>query len=315
MEDGAAVALSQAATHPVSPNSLRGVELPITYRIRDWDRLFENAASRKLKRLDWVAVPNKTDGEGYMELVDHPAGAAHLGAWYAIVECASKQKVRGHLPSGISQDVGGICRAIGKISQLPPEVFEAVIPRLLKIGWLEQCQENQSVIESAISLGKSADVPAENQVHREGNGITGNGKEEKHVAIATEPFSLLPTDRGSPVRSVIPAGPTFEDWWKVWWNKTAKAEAQKAWPQIAKRYGVEFLIQQCIADRKRFEGTPSWEWRANLHPGTWLRGRRWEDQLPPEVAPRPANGSRPASTGERVLAKMAQRIANGENPL
>ena len=151
MEDGAAVALSQAATHPVSPNSLRGVELPITYRIRDWDRLFENAASRKLKRLDWVAVPNKTDGEGYMELVDHPAGAAHLGAWYAIVECASKQKVRGHLPSGISQDVGGICRAIGKISQLPPEVFEAVIPRLLKIGWLEQCQENQSVIESAIS--------------------------------------------------------------------------------------------------------------------------------------------------------------------
>ena len=34
-------------------------------RIREWDKNFENAGSRKLKRLEWVAIPNKTDGEGY----------------------------------------------------------------------------------------------------------------------------------------------------------------------------------------------------------------------------------------------------------
>ena len=124
-------------------------------RISDWDDIFENATSRKLKRLDWVAVPNKTDGQGYMELVDHPNGAAHLGAWYAIVEAASKQKTRGNLP-GISQDAGGICRALGKISQLPAEVFVEVIPRLLKIGWLEEIPENLTVREYAGTLGKSA---------------------------------------------------------------------------------------------------------------------------------------------------------------
>lgn len=110
-----------------------------------------------------------------MELVDHPDGAAHLGAWYAIVEAASKQKVRGNLP-GISQDVGGICRAIGKISQLPASVFLDVVPRLLKIGWLEEYQEeNQHVTESPTLPGENPTLPGENPRHREGNGREGKG--------------------------------------------------------------------------------------------------------------------------------------------
>ena len=122
-------------------------------RIRDWNKHFENATSRKLKRLDWVSIPNKTDGDGYMRLVDHPEGAAHLGAWYAIVECASKQKFRGNLPPGIRHDIGGISQSIGKISQLPSGIFETVIPRLMEIGWLEEAPENQSVREYADSMG------------------------------------------------------------------------------------------------------------------------------------------------------------------
>ena len=174
-------------------------------RIRDWDKHFESAASRKLKRLEWIAIPNKTEGEGYMALVDHPDGAAHLGAWYAIVECASRQKIRGNLPPGLSridggicQDISGICRAIGKISQLPSAVFEAVIPRLLQIGWIEEfeCEVQDTRAQdrpsngvqptenkqpptlsgnSATSLGNSANVVAEKTSHIEGNGITGNG--------------------------------------------------------------------------------------------------------------------------------------------
>jgi hypothetical protein len=111
------------------------------------------------------------------------------------------------------------------------------------------------------------------------------------AADAAEEFQLSP-DPPSPVRSVVPAGPTFEDWWKVWWNKTAKADAEKAWKQ-AQHHGAQFLIDQCVADRKRFEGTESWEWRLRLHPATWLRGKRWEDQLPPERAPITQNGTTP----------------------
>ncbi len=138
----------------------------MTYRIRDWDKHFENASSRKLKRLDWVALPNKTDGEGYTALVDHPNGAAHFGAWVAIVEIASKQNPRGNLPvGGICQDVGRICQALGRISRLPAKLYEEVLPRLVEIGWIEQLQSNQqpnlTLGESANALGESANTSAD----------------------------------------------------------------------------------------------------------------------------------------------------------
>ena len=80
----------------------------------------------------------------------------------------------------------------------------------------------------------------------------------------------------------------FDDFWKVWWNKNAKAEALKAFSKAAKQFGVAFLISHCLEDRKRWESTESWEWRRNLHPATWLRGKRWEDELPP---PKNSNGT------------------------
>lgn len=99
---------------------------------------------------------------------------------------------------------------------------------------------------------------------------------------------------------IKPSSPTpsakranFEEWWKVWWNKTAKVKAQKAWTRTASRFGAQFLIDAAVADRLRFEGTPQWEWRANLNPATWLNGERWLDQLPPEVVSTAKNGVGP----------------------
>jgi hypothetical protein len=54
------------------------------YRVKDWSKIYENNRTRELKRMDWVPIPNKMDGDGFTELVDHPNGAAHLGAWLAL---------------------------------------------------------------------------------------------------------------------------------------------------------------------------------------------------------------------------------------
>jgi hypothetical protein len=280
-------------------------------RIRNWEKIFENAASKKLVRLAWVAVPNKTDGEGYTALVDHPNAAAHLGAWYAIVEAASKQEPRGNLPGGIPQDIGGICRSLGRMSRLPGGIFQEVIPRLIEIGWLEWIQQDTSTLaDSPKTLADSPNVVAESAERIEQNRIELKGTEQKHVATAT--FDLTaPPDPPSAIRPHVPPAPTFEDWWKVWWNKTAKADAAKAWKQ-AQHHGAQFLIDQCVADRKRFEGTRDWEWRVNLHPATWLRGRRWEDEVPAPitVVARAPNGSA-SSTVERAAAAMLERVKNG----
>jgi hypothetical protein len=61
-------------------------------RIRDWSEHFENNRTKELVRMAWVPVPNKQDGDGYTELLDHVNGAAHLGAWIAIVELASTRE-------------------------------------------------------------------------------------------------------------------------------------------------------------------------------------------------------------------------------
>lgn len=111
-----------------------------------------------------------------------------------------------------------------------------------------------------------------------------------------------PASPDFPIPMKLPVAPSFADWWAVWWNKTAKVAAQKAWPSVAAQYGAQFLVGQVAADRARFESTPQWEWRANLHPATWLRGHRWEDQLPPAVAPRPTRQAHIATQRAAVPA-------------
>jgi len=106
------------------------------YRIKDWDKHFENAQSRKVTRLAYVLVPNKHDGDGYTELVcDHPNGPAHYGAWVATIQVGAKCEPRGSLmkDTGIPHDATSLSRK----TRLPSELFTEAFPRLLQIGWLE----------------------------------------------------------------------------------------------------------------------------------------------------------------------------------
>lgn len=103
------------------------------YRVSRWNEFFENNRTRELKRLDWVPVPNKMDGRGYTALVEHPNGAAHLGGWIAILEIASRQKVRGEIP----QDGAGLSQCLARLSRLPAGLFDELIPRLESMGWVE----------------------------------------------------------------------------------------------------------------------------------------------------------------------------------
>jgi hypothetical protein len=282
----------------------------LALRIRDWDKHFENAASRKLKRLDWISVPNKTDGEGYMALVDHPDGAAHLGAWYAIVECASRQKVRGNLPPGLSQesggicrDIGGTCRALGKISQLPERVFLDVIPRLLKIGWLEEyLDENQSVASSPTSLADFPNDLGKNQAHREGNGMEGNGR-EGNGRTHTGNGAVAPTVRAKVDR--------FAEFIAPWPRVANPDHAARAWLSCVDTPADEGLA---FAARDRYLASDEVSRGVVTDPAKWLmdqKSAKWGGKWPQAVT---RVNSKP-STAERVLVKMQQRIANGEKPL
>lgn len=162
-------------------------------KIGDWTKHFENNRTRELKKMDWVPVPTKQDGDGYTELVSHPAGASHLGAWIAIVEVAAKCEPRGTLlrDGGKPHDSDSLAR----VSRLPKKVFDEAIPRLLSIGWLEsEVIETNGLAEiSQEGAGLAPQEGAASRVHAgtratqqntEGKGRTEHGKEQQDTPAA-----------------------------------------------------------------------------------------------------------------------------------
>ena len=165
------------------------------YRIKDWDVHFENNRSREMKELRFIILPNKHDGDGYTELIGHPNGAAHYGAWVAIVQVAS----RGNHPAGRCGIPAGCCECRGmllrdgakphspdslsRITRLPAEIFSAVIPRLIEIGWIEEVQLDEDL--STIPH-RPADITSQSRTvlresDTEWNGMEWNGTEEKGI--------------------------------------------------------------------------------------------------------------------------------------
>ncbi len=154
--------------------------MPPLYRIRDWGRHFENNRTRELKRIAWVPMPNKHDGDGYTELVSHPDGAAHYGAWCALVAVASKCDPRGTLlrDGAVPHDTVSLARK----TRLPAAIFAVAIPRLLAIGWLEQVTKNGKVIEISQEGAKIPRGGAERSQESALKGREGKGKEEEKAA-------------------------------------------------------------------------------------------------------------------------------------
>lgn len=105
------------------------------YRIKDWSKHFENNRTRDLLRMTFVCVPNKQDGDGYTDLLDHPDGVAHYGAWMAIILAASKCGTRGTLLRGTGEPHDA--RSLSRMTRVPVSVIQATLPRLVSIGWIE----------------------------------------------------------------------------------------------------------------------------------------------------------------------------------
>lgn len=105
------------------------------WRVCHWKAIYENNRSREIKDLNWIPIPIHMDGDGYTELLDHPHGAAHYGAWIALVCIAARAKERGLLQrdAGLPHDAATLAR----ISRIDLRYFNEAIPRFIAVGWLE----------------------------------------------------------------------------------------------------------------------------------------------------------------------------------
>ena len=67
------------------------------YSIRDWERHFENAQSRKVDSLHWVRMPTKHDGKSFRRIMLRDDAGDIFSAWVLIVQVAAKCPTRGVL--------------------------------------------------------------------------------------------------------------------------------------------------------------------------------------------------------------------------
>ena len=108
----------------------------MTYQIKNWDRHFETAESRKYKALKWVAIPNRHDSEGYNVLKDNPKKVEIFCAWCLILQIASKCPQRGILVD--SEGRPYTPKRMEKLTGYPESIFELAIKELSdpEIGWI-----------------------------------------------------------------------------------------------------------------------------------------------------------------------------------
>ena len=150
------------------------------YKIRDWNKIYENSRSRTVKDLSWVPVPNGHDGENYSNIVAHPHGPIIFSAWILILEIASKCEPRGTLirGNGLPHTVttlSGKCRA-------PVGWFEIGIEYLEKYtDWLEVEE-----VADGCRGGDGIPTPSHHPSAEEGKGMEGNGKKEAESLSESE---------------------------------------------------------------------------------------------------------------------------------
>jgi hypothetical protein len=88
-----------------------------------------------MKNTQWFPMPNDLSADGYVELLAHPDGTAHLGVWTGVLMVASRAKPRGALvrEDGRPHD----SESLSRVMRQPEPVVAVAIDRLLQIGLLE----------------------------------------------------------------------------------------------------------------------------------------------------------------------------------
>ena len=149
------------------------------FSITDWDTIFENCSSRKLRNLNWVPIPNGHDSVEYSRLMNRKDGPEIFAAWILLIQVASKCVERGVLKSSNGRPYEAEELAVK--TRAPEKIFVKALPYLCSSGWIISDQPPaDSADTSADSADASADIGRLAALKgREGKGIEKNGREVK----------------------------------------------------------------------------------------------------------------------------------------
>lgn len=121
------------------------------FKIKNWDKFFENSESRKLKKLSWVLLPNKWDGLSFSRLRKHKNCIVAFAGWVLMLEIASKMPRRGLLVTadGVSLTPDDMSDMTGFHADIFQKAIEVLMDK--KIGWIEQINIDERMSNTGIS--------------------------------------------------------------------------------------------------------------------------------------------------------------------
>ena len=139
--------------------------------IKAWGTTFEDAESRKLKRLPWVRLPALHDSRAYRRLMANDRGLRAYGVFVALVRVAATCNPRGELrrDDHSALDTTDLAVMTGIPESLISDSLEVLCSK--EIGW--------------ISCGSPEDLPLASQLPMDrGDDVRGEKRRSTHTAGA-----------------------------------------------------------------------------------------------------------------------------------
>lgn len=196
------------------------------YAVARWNELFENNRTRELKKLDWILLRNKQDGDGYTELLGHTDGPALFGSWVAILQVASKCTPRGQLIRDNMEP--HTAQSLARMTRFPSALMARAMQVLVAVRWLTAVPYEFPAGGCGIPAGECGKPPMKG---REGKGIEGNRTEGNEDG----PITSAPTSK---------EGALSDDQW------LSKLETQECYAALRVRAEFGKMQSWCEVNRK-----------------------------------------------------------------
>ncbi len=249
------------------------------YRIKDWNKTYENAKSRDVENCSFVCMPNGQDGMGFTRIMAEPDGRNIYGIFCLIAGTCSRQRKRdGYLTvDGLENGDPWTLEDMALIWRATTEEIERALTFLSspKIGWLEHLECKYPLTAAALpaqyprttaALPPHYPLTALKEGRKEGKKEREFSDSEKRLAAESDNGDLV---------SALPLAPLViapEDQWHLarlerWAvllspivGKVPLANNWQEYKRLADKYGAEVVAN--LADSK----PPGERWPNKLEP-------------------------------------------------
>lgn len=266
----------------------------------------------------WRPEPTDLSSDLYTDIMTDPDGTTHYGVLTILRNVAALGRPRGTLVRENGEPHNA--KSLSRVTRIPEKLLEAVIPRLLKLGELENVTPKNRV--------KNRLARRDNATPRQDTATTEQDITEQDTTRQTgeETFS----SPASPM--MVPPAPCaevveprkeihlsvehrqrawFDQFWFLYWRK---ADKQTALATFRRHAITEAAAEQIIAAVKAH--SPHYHLReVNFRPlaATWLNKRRYLepfDESLPKIESRPLTRTESAQIAaeQRFIAKQQRRM-------